>query len=153
VPRVLLRFLAYLQPSVDGWLINFTADSLGGNIMLATGVSVVSDIPYKAHWPVKLHWFANAGRLGAWEDGMFASSLLPLSRLRYRYCEANTQADKSLTSQIASAISKPSISAGVGLMYRMEPIRVEVNVGLPIVQSRGEKARKGLQVGLGIDFL
>lgn len=45
-------------------------DSLGGELLWATGLSVVSDIPTKGHWPLKLHTFVNAGRLGRLDTGM-----------------------------------------------------------------------------------
>ncbi len=38
-------------------------DSLGGNLYWSTGLSLISDIPRKPHWPVKAHLFVNAGRL------------------------------------------------------------------------------------------
>ncbi len=41
------------------------ADSLGGDLYWSAGVSLISDIPRKPHWPVKLHGFVNAGRLDA----------------------------------------------------------------------------------------
>jgi outer membrane protein insertion porin family len=50
-------------------------------------------------------------------------------------------------------LSKPSISAGVGLIYRFDPIRVEMNFGVPLVASKSDGARKGLQVGMGVEFL
>lgn len=39
------------------------ADSLGGNLFWSAGLSLISDIPRKPHWPVKTHLFVNAGRL------------------------------------------------------------------------------------------
>ena len=39
------------------------ADSLGGDLYWAAGLSVISDIPKRPHWPVKLHSFVNLGRL------------------------------------------------------------------------------------------
>lgn len=50
-------------------------------------------------------------------------------------------------------MSKPSISAGVGLIYRFDAIRLEVNFGLPIVASKSDSTRKGVQVGIGLEFL
>ena len=34
-----------------------------------------------------------------------------------------------------------------------DPVRVEVNLGLPLVAAKGDGTRKGLQVGIGLDFL
>ena len=38
-------------------------DSLGGDLFWATGLSVVSDLPARPDWPVKVQAFVNAGRL------------------------------------------------------------------------------------------
>lgn len=47
----------------------------------------------------------------------------------------------------------PSIAAGVGLVYAHPVARFELNFSLPLVMRRGEDSRKGLQVGVGINFL
>jgi outer membrane protein insertion porin family len=36
---------------------------MGGDVYWSTGVSIISNIPYKPHWPVKMHGFVNAGSL------------------------------------------------------------------------------------------
>ena len=51
------------------------------------------------------------------------------------------------------SISRPSVSAGVGLVYKLDPVRVEVNFGVPLVASKSDGVRKGFQVGIGLDFL
>nr|VWP01878.1 Uncharacterized protein [Ganoderma boninense] len=104
-------------------------DSLGGNLFWSAGVSLISDFPRKPHWPVKTHLFLNAGRL----DVMNTS--------------------RPLLDNVLSSISKPSISAGVGLVYKLDPVRVEVNFGVPLVASKSDGVRKGFQVGIGLDFL
>ncbi len=52
-----------------------------------------------------------------------------------------------------SLLRYPSVAAGVGLIYRFDPIRVEVNFGLPLVSSVGERGKRGIQVGMGLEFL
>ncbi|KZT10437.1 uncharacterized protein LAESUDRAFT_644455 [Laetiporus sulphureus 93-53] len=104
-------------------------DSLGGDVYWAAGISLISDIPRKSHWPVKLHSFVNAGRLTVMDK------------------------TKTVAENVWSQISKPSVSAGVGLVYKLEPVRVEVNFGMPLVASRSDGLRKGFQVGIGLDFL
>ena len=47
----------------------------------------------------------------------------------------------------------PSVAAGFGLVYAHPVARFELNCSLPLVMRRGEEARKGLQVGVGLDFL
>ncbi|KAH8083290.1 surface antigen-domain-containing protein [Cristinia sonorae] len=104
-------------------------DSLGGNIYWAAGLSFISDLPRKPHWPVKLHGFLNAGRLDAIDKS------------------------KPVQDSIIANLKQPSISAGVGLVYKLDPVRVEVNFGVPLVASAGDGTRKGIQVGIGLDFL
>lgn len=65
----------------------------------------------------------------------------------------STSPARSLQSNVVDCISKPSISAGVGLIYRFDPVRVEVNFGVPLVASRSDGSRKGIQVGMGLEFL
>ncbi|KAI1789658.1 surface antigen-domain-containing protein [Ganoderma leucocontextum] len=104
-------------------------DSLGGNLYWSAGVSLISDFPRKPHWPVKTHLFLNAGRLDVMDQS------------------------RPLLDNVLSSISKPSISAGVGLVYKLDPVRVEVNFGVPLVASKSDGVRKGFQVGIGLDFL
>ena len=52
-----------------------------------------------------------------------------------------------------AGLKQPSISAGLGLVYKFDPIRVEVNLGVPLVASKGDGTRKGVQVGVGLEFL
>ncbi|PCH45027.1 hypothetical protein WOLCODRAFT_165558 [Wolfiporia cocos MD-104 SS10] len=104
-------------------------DSLGGELYWAAGLSLISDIPRKPHWPVKIHGFVNAGRL----DGIDQS--------------------KTLVQNVLATITKPSVSAGVGLVYKLDPVRIELNFGAPLVASASDGVRKGIQVGIGLDFL
>ena len=60
---------------------------------------------------------------------------------------------RPLLDNVLSSISKPSISAGVGLVYKLDPVRVEVNFGVPLVASKSDGVWKGFQVGIGLDFL
>ncbi|THV05391.1 hypothetical protein K435DRAFT_745075 [Dendrothele bispora CBS 962.96] len=104
-------------------------DSLGGDLYWATGIRLISNIPSKPDWPIKTHAFLNAGRLD------------PIDHSR------------SLVDNIKNTITKPSISAGVGLIYKFDPVRVELNFGVPLVTSQSDGTRKGVQVGLGLEFL
>jgi outer membrane protein insertion porin family len=47
----------------------------------------------------------------------------------------------------------PSIAAGVGIVYAHPVARFELNFSLPLVLRKGEEGRKGLQLGIGINFL
>ena len=44
-------------------------------------------------------------------------------------------AARPLLDNVISSISKPSISAGLGLVYKLDPVRVEVNFGVPLAAS------------------
>ncbi|KAF8156659.1 surface antigen-domain-containing protein [Crassisporium funariophilum] len=109
------------------------SDSVGGELYYSAGASVISNIPSKAHWPVKTHVWVNAGRLDS------INKEIPLSHT------------------ILATLSRPSLSAGIGLIYRFDPVRVEVNFGVPLVAAggRGEKGegRRGVQVGMGLEFM
>lgn len=70
-------------------------------------------------------------------------------RLRLRpSCLARTLLDN-----VQSCLTRPSVSVGVGLLYRLPPVRVELNFGVPLVASKSDGHRKGFQIGIGIDFL
>ena len=62
-------------------------------------------------------------------------------------------ADASLKTIILDPLSRPSISVGLGLIYRFDPVRVEVNFGVPLVASKSDGSRKGVEVGMGLEFL
>lgn len=61
--------------------------------------------------------------------------------------------DLSLAKNVAACLSKPSVTVGVGLLYKIDPVRVEVNFGVPLAASRSDAQRKGFQLGIGLDFL
>ena len=63
------------------------------------------------------------------------------------------QADASLKKILLDSLSRPSISVGLGLIYRFDPVRVEVNFGVPIIAGQSDGSRKGVQVGMGLEFL
>jgi outer membrane protein insertion porin family len=54
-------------------------------------------------------------------------------------------------SELANGL--PSLAAGVGIVYAHPVARFELNFSLPLVLRRGEEGRKGLQFGVGINFL
>jgi len=67
--------------------------------------------------------------------------------------------DKKTTSEsVYSTVAQlgdgiPSVAAGVGVVYAHPVARFELNFSLPLVMRRGEEGRKGLQFGVGINFL
>jgi len=109
-------------------------DSVGGDLFWAAGASLITHLPRKPHWPVKAHAFLNAGQLEPLhrhEDGV----------------------GSSLRSSISAALSRPSVSTGVGLIYHFDPVRVELNFGVPLTARASDGTRKGVQIGIGLEFL
>lgn len=104
-------------------------DSLGGDIYLATAASVMGPIPGAPdHWPLRGQIFLNSG------------SLLSLSQT-------------TMPQTLRTLCSQPSISAGFGLIFRHPVARVEMSFTLPVVARSSDSSKKGLQFGLGADFL
>ncbi|KAF8340133.1 surface antigen-domain-containing protein [Amanita rubescens] len=104
-------------------------DSLGGDVHYSLGLSVISNIPKKPHWPVKSHVWVNCGQLDS------------LDRTR------------PITQSLPRTLLRPSVSAGIGLIYRFDPVRVEVNFGVPLAANKSDAMRRGVQVGIGLEYL
>ena len=102
----------------------------------AAGASLIAHLPRKPHWPVKVQAFLNAGQLE------------PLHRHEHA-----RGAGPSLRSTAAAALAQPSVSAGVGLVYLFDPVRAELNFGVPLAARASDGTRKGVQVGIGLEFL
>lgn len=112
----------------------------------AAGLSLISDIPKKPNWPIKTHLFVNTGRL----DNIDKCTCLYRS---HRPPELTVMTAKSLIINVQESITKPSVSAGVGIVYRFDPLRVEVNFGVPLVASKSDGRKRGFEVGIGVNFL
>ncbi|KAH7882451.1 surface antigen-domain-containing protein [Phlebopus sp. FC_14] len=115
--------------SVGGMGAREGVTSIGGDLYYALGLSLLGNVPGKREWPVKLHGWVNAGRVQGVGEGA------------------------ALSQTLHHAIIHPSISVGLGLVYRFDPARVELNFGLPIVAAKGETLRRGVSVGVGLEFL
>ncbi|KAI6021635.1 surface antigen-domain-containing protein [Pisolithus microcarpus] len=113
--------------SADGMGPREGTTSLGGTIYYALGLSLLSNVPTRPTWPIKLHSWVNVGRLQ--DQG------------------------RDVRSTVHTLLTRPSVSAGIGLVYRVDPIRVEANVAFPLVAARGEGLRRGIQVGIGLEML
>ncbi|KAG6820519.1 hypothetical protein H0H93_015992 [Arthromyces matolae] len=105
------------------------SDSLGGDLYWSAGASLVSNLPIKPDWPLKVHLWLNAGRL-----------------------EARDQS-RPWSDTVQRTFGIPSVSVGLGFAYRFEPVRVEVNFGAPLIANKGDGGRRGVQVGMGFEFL
>lgn len=111
-------------------------DSVGGDVFAAGSVNLLFPFPRVGKdTPLRLQVFANGGRLLALQQTKGSTS-------------------SSVTSTIAKlAEGLPSLAAGVGIVYAHPAARFELNFSLPLVLRRGEEGRKGLQFGVGINFL
>lgn len=104
-------------------------DSLGGNMFLSMGTSILTPVPHAPeHWPLRLQAFINSGSLVA-------------------------AGDSNGTSAMHKLLFEPSVTAGFGLVFKHPAARVEMSFCLPIVARSTDRVRKGLQFGLGVDFL
>lgn len=104
-------------------------DSLGGNAFWAAGASLFAPIPARPDWPLKLHAFANMGQL------MQVHPRVPIGL------------------QTFHELLQPSASMGAGLLFQQGPVRLELNFGIPLLIRAGDGSRKGLQFGIGLEFL
>ncbi|KAH8899835.1 hypothetical protein GQ53DRAFT_740860 [Thozetella sp. PMI_491] len=124
-------------------------DAVGGDLFAAGGVNVLLPIPKVGpESPLRLQLFANGGRLVA----------LGKTRPDTDGERAKPMSSDKVLKGINSAIREfgnglPSIAAGVGLVYAHPVARFELNFSLPLALRKGEEGRKGLQVGVGINFL
>ncbi|KAF7309495.1 Bac-surface-Ag domain-containing protein [Mycena indigotica] len=109
--------------------ISSAADSIGGELYWSAGVSVISDFPTKPDWALKTHAWINAGRL----DDLNKS--------------------RPIAETARGMLTRPSVSVGLGLIYNFAPARIELNFGLPLVANKSDGTRRGLQVGIGVEFL
>ncbi|KAK6465718.1 surface antigen-domain-containing protein [Scheffersomyces coipomensis] len=103
--------------------------SLGGDIFLNGGVSLISNIPgVSSDSNFKLHNFINYGKLVSMNKNDLTTSF------------------KKLTNQY-------SISIGFGILYNHPMARFELNFVLPVTANRTDSIRKGIQYGIGVTFL
>ncbi|KAA8893329.1 mitochondrial outer membrane protein [Sphaerosporella brunnea] len=110
-------------------------DAVGGDVYVAGGASLFLPLPrLGAESPFRLQAFVNGGRLVALQQSTGVKEGL-LGALR------------------EMGVGYPSMAAGVGLVYAHPVARFELNFALPVVKREEERARKGLQFGVGISFL
>lgn len=125
------------------------ADAVGGDVFAAGSVNMLLPLPRSGpSSPLRFQVFANGGRLVALKNkGKSKES-----------GEGTSLDSKAVKDGMKAALSEltnglPSLAAGFGLVYAHPVARFELNFSLPLVMRRGEEGRKGLQVGVGINFL
>ena len=102
-------------------------DALGGHAYWATGISAIAPIPKLESKALRAHAFINAG--------------------------TNVPSSHTMESTVKSLGQSPSISAGLGLIYRHSIARIELNYCVPLTAAKGDQIKRGLQLGIGLNFL
>ncbi|POS84688.1 hypothetical protein EPUL_003146 [Erysiphe pulchra] len=145
--RINDRFLLGGPTDVRGFKISGLGprdgqDSVGGDVYAAASANLLIPFPnIGKDSPLRFQIFANAGRL------------LALSGEKSKETNQNNNR-KNLLNTISELTSEfPSLAAGVGIVYMHPVARFELNFCLPFVIRKGEEIRKGLQFGVGINFL
>jgi outer membrane protein insertion porin family len=118
-------------------------DAVGGDVYAAASANLLFPLPRVGKdSPLRFQIFANGGRLlalkSAGERGGMNSKAVQKSVYR-------------TVAELANGL--PSLAAGFGVVYAHPVARFELNFSLPLVLRKGEEGRKGLQFGVGINFL
>lgn len=118
-------------------------DAVGGDVYAAASANLLFPFPRLGkESPLRFQLFANGGRLLALKNGGEKGGM------------SSNAVQKSVYRTVAElANGLPSLAAGFGIIYAHPVARFELNFSLPLVMRRGEEARKGLQFGVGINFL
>ncbi|KAF5024208.1 hypothetical protein F66182_3722 [Fusarium sp. NRRL 66182] len=124
-------------------------DSVGGDVFAAGSVNMLLPLPYKGpDSGLRFQLFANGGRLVALKEKNKSSSGASTQEL------TGTAVRDGMVNAVNELFNGvPSVAAGVGLVYAHPVARFELNFSLPLALRKGEAATKGLQVGVGINFL
>lgn len=118
-------------------------DSLGGDVYAAGSANLFVPLPkVGAEKPLRLQAFLNGGRL------------LSLQTSQKTSPTNSGEAQDAIFSTLGELQNGlPSIAAGVGIVYAHPVARFELNFALPLTLRQGEEGRKGLQLGIGMNFL
>lgn len=131
------------------------SDAVGGDVFAAGGVNLLVPITKAGRAsPLRLQLFANSGRLVALRTKKQPKSQGAEGAPQQPAGQTSSQVAQSVSAAFQDlATGLPSTAVGVGLVYAHPVARFELNFSLPLVMRRGEESRKGLQVGVGINFL
>lgn len=123
-------------------------DAVGGDMFAAGSLNLLMPVPYKGpESGLRFQMFLSGGRLVALRGKGKGEQHQGMDGATVRGGMAKAFRDIWLGG------SPPSIAAGFGLVYGHPMARFELNFGLPLAMARGEQCAKGLQVGVGINFL
>jgi outer membrane protein insertion porin family len=125
---------------------------VGGDVFAAGSVNALVPLPRTGpDSPLRLQLFANAGRLVALNTSSKGKEEKGGREGLAMDSATVFKGVKSAAGELTNGL--PSLAAGVGLVYAHPVARFELNFSLPLVLRQGEEGRKGLQVGVGINFL
>lgn len=104
--------------------------SIGGDMFLNGGVSLISKIPrLDPESNFRIHNFINWGRL------------------------VKMQQYQGMTDNLKQLFHSHSVSYGIGILFNHPMARFELNVVVPLVAHETDSVRKGIQYGIGVSFL
>lgn len=118
-------------------------DAIGGDVYAAGSANLLFPLPgVGSQSPLRFQLFVNGAR------SLALKSVAP----------RDTSESKAIQKSVLSTMSElrhglPSMAAGLGLVYAHPMARFELNFSLPLMQRKGESSRKGLQFGIGLDFM
>lgn len=122
-------------------------DAVGGDAFAAGSVNMLFPLPYKGpDSGLRFQLFANGGRLVALKNKLKSEGT------------SDGLSGGMVRNGMFNAVGElfngpPSFAAGVGLVYAHPVARFELNFGLPVIVRKGELVTKGVQLGVGINFL
>ncbi|CRK33763.1 hypothetical protein BN1708_006138 [Verticillium longisporum] len=132
-------------------------DAVGGDLFAAGSLNLLFPLPYRGpDSALRMQLFANAGRLVALKPSAAAGGDKQGQGQGQGQSADMTPASvaRGLAHAVGDLVSgPPSVAAGMGLVYAHPVARFELNFSLPLVVRRGEVGTKGVQVGVGINFL
>ncbi|KAG7120158.1 SAM50-like protein SPAC17C9.06 like [Verticillium longisporum] len=132
-------------------------DAVGGDVFAAGSLNLLFPLPYRGpDSALRMQLFANAGRLVALKPSAAAGGDKQGQGQGQGQSADMTPASvaRGLAHAVGDLVSgPPSVAAGMGLVYAHPVARFELNFSLPLVVRRGEVGTKGVQVGVGINFL
>lgn len=125
-------------------------DAVGGDVFAAGGASLLFPFPRVGKdKPLRLQAFINGGRLLSLHE-TDANDASRVGRVEDTVANARESVRQTLA-QLADGL--PSSAFGFGVVYALPVARFELNFTLPLVVRGREEARKGLSLGVGLEFL
>lgn len=104
-------------------------DALGGDAFFSGGASLFTKFPgVSKESGLKLHTFLNFGSCVPWDHS-------------------------DNTATLVKELLQPSVGCGFGIVFKHPVARFELNFVLPVVAHENDALRKGLQYGVGIQFM